>query len=91
MRLKVRAFGDLMESLGREKTVELDDGSKLKDLINILSLKTGTSKGHLGIYNGEKQVINILINGRNIRTIDGVETILKEGDIVTFFPPVAGG
>lgn len=91
MKLKVRAFGDLMESLGREKTVELDDGSTLKDLINILSEKTGTLKGHLGIYDGEKQVINILVNGRNIRTIDGVETVLKEGDIVTFFPPVAGG
>jgi molybdopterin synthase sulfur carrier subunit len=91
LKLKVRAFGVLMETLGREKTIELEDGSKLKDLINILNVKTNISKGYQEKYDREKQILYILVNGRNIRTIDGVETILKEGDTVTFFPPFAGG
>jgi molybdopterin synthase sulfur carrier subunit len=33
----------------------------------------------------------ILINGRNMNIYEGLNTTLKEGDIVAIFPPIAGG
>ncbi|MHA1977764.1 MAG: ubiquitin-like small modifier protein 1 [Candidatus Hodarchaeales archaeon] len=33
----------------------------------------------------------ILINGRNMSLFNGIETQLREGDIIAIFPPVAGG
>jgi len=39
----------------------------------------------------EKGYINILLNGRNIRTLNGPCTPLTDGDSVAFLPPVGGG
>jgi molybdopterin converting factor small subunit len=33
----------------------------------------------------------ILVNGRNILSLDGWETIIQDGDEITFLAPVAGG
>lgn len=33
----------------------------------------------------------VLVNGRNILHLEGLETPLGEGDLVVFFPPGAGG
>ncbi|MHA1358344.1 MAG: MoaD family protein [Candidatus Helarchaeota archaeon] len=35
--------------------------------------------------------ILILVNGRNIRFLDGRNTSLKDGDVVAISPPIAGG
>ena len=38
-----------------------------------------------------QQYILILLNGRNIRFLDGRDTKLKEGDVIAISPPIAGG
>lgn len=35
--------------------------------------------------------VSILKNGRNIKTLEGIDTTLADGDIIAIFPPVAGG
>jgi len=35
--------------------------------------------------------LNILINGRNVRFLQGQDTKLRDGDTVAFLPPVGGG
>lgn len=35
--------------------------------------------------------INIIVNGRNIRFLGGLETSLSEGDRIAFLPPIGGG
>ena len=35
--------------------------------------------------------IHILVNGRDMRYINGTETVLKTGDDIRIFPPVGGG
>jgi molybdopterin synthase sulfur carrier subunit len=35
--------------------------------------------------------ITILINGKNIRDMEALATILSDGDEVAIFPPVSGG
>jgi molybdopterin converting factor small subunit len=31
------------------------------------------------------------VNSDNVRDLDGVETLLRPGDVVTFLPAVSGG
>ncbi len=39
----------------------------------------------------EMAYCTILVNGRNIAHLRGKRTRLKEGDVISFFPPLAGG
>jgi molybdopterin synthase sulfur carrier subunit len=43
--------------------------------------ETGTVRRHL----------NVFVNSDNIRDLDGVDTALSAGDVVTFLPAVSGG
>ena len=38
-----------------------------------------------------RQFILILVNGRNIVFLDGLNTKLVEGDVIAISPPIAGG
>jgi molybdopterin converting factor small subunit len=43
--------------------------------------ETGTLRRHL----------NVFVNSDNVRDLDGVNTTLKAGDVVTILPAVSGG
>jgi len=92
MKIRVRAFGELMALLGKESTVELRDEARFKDLVFTLAEKTGSpKKGFLGRYNVAGPNLVILLNGRNIHALEKLDTALKDGDVVTLLPPVVGG
>lgn len=38
-----------------------------------------------------RDTVNILVNGRRIDLLQGMNTPLKDGDTVAIFPPVSGG
>jgi molybdopterin synthase sulfur carrier subunit len=42
-------------------------------------------KGNLRSY------IKLLVNGRGLHLLQGLKTVLAEGDVIAIFPPVAGG
>ena len=35
--------------------------------------------------------LNVFVNSDNMRDLDGVDTVLTPGDVVTFLPAVSGG
>ncbi|MFQ6095647.1 MAG: MoaD/ThiS family protein, partial [Candidatus Bathyarchaeia archaeon] len=87
MKVSVRAFGEIKRALGGHLTVELEDGAKLRDLILKLGGKVRDSRrAFLGGYRLEDSALIVLVNGRNIHALDGIDTVLKEGDFVTFMP-----
>ncbi len=40
---------------------------------------------------GFSEMLYVLINGRNMATLDGPKTMLKDGDVVSVLPMTAGG
>ncbi|MEM2211346.1 MAG: ubiquitin-like small modifier protein 1 [Nitrososphaerales archaeon] len=95
MRVLIKAFATLREILGSTGQIQLElkDNINVNTLLNILAEKYGeqftryifNEKGELNPF------VKIFINGRNIEFLKGLETELKNGDVITLIPPVAGG
>jgi molybdopterin synthase sulfur carrier subunit len=51
------------------------------DLYRNVCDETGTLRRHL----------NVFVNSDNVRDLDGIETTLTAGDVVTILPAVSGG
>ena len=51
------------------------------DLYRSVCDETGTLRRHLNVY----------VNSDNVRDLNGVDTTLAPGDVVTFLPAVSGG
>ena len=92
MKVNVRILGELSSKLGRRKTLTLEEGSTVNTLVNSLSEeKSQNRQGHLGRYKISEGELAVLVNGKNIALLEGVKTILQDGDNVAFIPPAAGG
>ena len=95
MSINVKFFAIFRDLLGL-KELQLEAGSKedlkLIDLLESLFQRFGENFRAKILENGNiRPKVNIMINGRNIKFLDGVNSTLKDGDIVAIFPPVAGG
>lgn len=93
MQVIVRTIGPFTERLGfKELTVTLGEGS-IKDLLYQLSNEQGPQFRHT-VFNEQgnlRRYIKLLINGRGIHVLQGLDTPLADGDVIAIFPPVAGG
>jgi MoaD family protein len=92
MRVTVRVFGELTQLLSRRNILELDEGATVGNLANRMADEAGLKRqGYLGNFKVGGSELAILVNGRNIALLDGVSTVLEDGDEVVILPPSAGG
>ncbi|MBA7534424.1 hypothetical protein ES705_26670 [subsurface metagenome] len=76
-----------------ELTLPIDDGSNIKNMLEQLSSKFGKKLEDLifkASENLSKYVI-VTINGKDIRTLDGLNTKIQIDDEISFIPAIAGG
>jgi len=92
LKITVKSFATIREAFGGRGVlwIELPEGSSIRDLINALE-KNYRPKIDLSRVGEENSNIKVLVNGREITYLDGLETKLRDGDVVAFIPPVAGG
>jgi len=95
MKVKVKAYASLKRLLGGgggKTYVELEEGASIKDLVLKLGGKVEAS-GNL-LLGGLKLAsasLTVMVNGRNVNSLDGVNIVLKEEDQVAFMPVAEGG
>ncbi len=88
--IKVK-FPAVFVQITKERKIEVEDVSNVKELLDKLFEKYPQLKERL-IKDGElTPFINIFVNGEDIRYLKGLETELKDGDEVTFIPAISGG
>ena len=90
MRVRVVAFGELAQILGKELLFNLPEGFDLSALLSLLAERSGSERGYLGRYRVTEEVA-ILLNGRSIHLLEGMRTRIRDGDIVYLLLPFAGG
>jgi molybdopterin converting factor small subunit len=79
-----------------QQQVSLEPASgMLKDVLRVLKDRDKADKGELRRFVGDDlepvDCSVILVNGRNILSLDRWETQIHDGDEITFMVPVAGG
>jgi len=88
-RVKFKFFATLQEA-GREVEVEFE-GSTLRDAFEALFSAYPVLRERIMENDGIRDFYKVFVNGRDIYHLGGLETELKDGDVVAVFPPVAGG
>jgi MoaD family protein len=78
--------------MDKEVDIEIPEGADISRLLELLCRRYEGLYDELFDRKGSlKDYVNILKNGRNIYFLDDLATRLEDGDIITIFPPVAGG
>ncbi|MCS7228717.1 MAG: ubiquitin-like small modifier protein 1 [Candidatus Kryptonium sp.] len=91
MSVKVMIPTPLRPYTDNKDTIEVD-GQTVRELLENLANRYPQLKRHLFSENGNlRNFINIYINDEDIRYLEGDNTKLKEGDIVSIVPAIAGG
>jgi len=91
MSIKVRIPTPLQKLTGNQVEVECD-GKDIRDLIKNLDQCYPGIKERLCDENGNlRRFINFFVNDQDIRSLQGDKTQLKDGDIVSIIPAIAGG
>ncbi|MFX1566662.1 MAG: ubiquitin-like small modifier protein 1 [Promethearchaeota archaeon] len=93
MHVVVRTIGPFTEQFGFHQITVNFNGRTVLDLLSQLCEERGakfcntvfTEEGQLRRY------IKVLVNGRGLHVLQGLNTPLADGDVIALFPPVAGG
>ena len=93
--VKVKAILDMAAVLAcREQVISLLEGSRLSNLLDALEEKYGQPFSEI-LYKDENRelspVLILMLNGRNIVFLNGIQTGLNDGDELFFLSPVGGG
>jgi len=92
MAVRVKLFASFQEITGvKEIELEVQDVrgimNKIADLFPAMEAEMFTSSGR-----GElRPRVKVMVNGRNIDFLDGLDTKVDAKDRIAVFPPVAGG
>lgn len=91
--MRVRVFGTLRQFVGaKEIDLDLAPGDTIHHLVAKISVAYPVLENKIVDGEGKLQgSINILVNGRNIRFLDDLDSVLQAGDELALFPAVGGG
>ena len=92
MQVKVKFFATFREIFNaNEIEIELEGAPNLQQLLNSLC-KSRKCRRQIFERSGElRPSVVILKNGKQIQSLDGVQTSLEAGDTIAMFPPLGGG
>ncbi|MBD3193475.1 MAG: hypothetical protein GF317_00355 [Candidatus Lokiarchaeota archaeon] len=95
--MKIEFLSLLSDIVGKnELDLHLDDEEiTVHKLLEVLEAKMGKKLINLIFKSKEKKYLSeyilIILNDRDIRTIEGLNTIIQKDDLVLFMPVIAGG
>jgi molybdopterin converting factor small subunit len=90
--IKLSFFASLQDDFETEQYVTLEESIRLIQLFNLFTSKNGKPGDLYFLESGRiKPDFILLINGRNMFTFDGLNSILDKNCEISFFPLIGGG
>lgn len=93
MRVRVRSYGLVYDEVGlRELEYVLPLGSTVKSLLDeLINDFTSIREWVYDEENRFRDYLEIAVNKTSVISLDGLDTVLNEGDLVQVMPPIGGG
>ena len=89
--VKVRIPQPLQKYVDNQTEVFVD-GKYVKEVLDMLIVNYPSLKEKIYDENGNlRRFINIYVNDEDIRFLSGENTSVKEGDVISIIPAIAGG
>ena len=95
IRVKLHTILGMKEITGkREVEIDVPENSSLSNFIDEIVIQWGDPLSNI-LFEPDSRRINahlrLMVNGQDISFLDGMNTLLENGDEVMIFPPVSGG
>ena len=91
MSINVRFPSQLRRFVG-DATEIRSTGSTVGQVLDDLNRQFPAINDHLRDADGQlRQLVNVYVNGEDIRFVANLETTVKEGDEITILPAITGG
>jgi molybdopterin synthase sulfur carrier subunit len=97
LQVSVRFFTSLREIVNKkEEILEFAEGEKVTVASVLKTLRQRYGKRFVEyVYDREtgevRGFLQFLVNGKSASTLNGLQTELKDGDVLAILPPVGGG
>jgi molybdopterin synthase sulfur carrier subunit len=95
IKIKIHIILELKKIIGqREIEVTIPEESTVESLLSWMAKTYGEKlSSNLFVAGSLNPLphIALMVNGRSIRFLNGIETVLHNGDEILILPPVAGG
>ncbi len=96
MGVKVRFLGTIRQSVGKDQLILSLDPCKTYKIGDILRevIESGgkdLSTILVEMQKKSRETVRVIVNGKEISSLDGFETEVQDGDQITIFPLLAGG
>jgi MoaD family protein len=93
MLIRVRFYGDVKTYVGKRwTTIEIPEGSNVRHLIEALDGEVEADlSGKLLKEGWIGNLVRVLVNGKHIVHSKGLDTALRDGDLVVMMPVTGGG
>jgi len=89
--ITVHVFGQLRTYCGGAEQLSIS-GQRVRDVLQGLERSESALYRNLCDETGAvRRHLNVFVNADNVRDLDGIDTPLTAGDVVTFLPAVSGG
>ncbi len=92
MKTRVKFYAGFRELFGdKERESELPDGANIQGLLDLLCDSEQRCQKIFDNSGKLRPSTRMLKNGSDIRFLNGIQTKLEEGDVVTIYRPMCGG
>ncbi len=89
----IRLFATLRDVTGvKEMTIPFSDGQTVREMLaTVVQVQPALGPK---IFDGDGEMtglVHVLVHGRNIMWLNGLDTVVRDTDLIVLLPPSAGG